>query len=90
MAKSGIVFKKDSQGFINLMNSSACQAMLLGKAQAIASGSESRSTYKDSDFVADVRPGRNRAHARAKSASRGAYWAALKQHVMTASIGDAR
>ena len=84
-----VEFKPNRKGFIELLNSTATQSMLKGSASRIASAAEGMS-YRNSTYTADVQPGKVRAHARASTASRGAYWSAFKKHSLTSSIDAGR
>lgn len=68
-------FAPNARGFNELRNSAAVQSDLLRRARAIAAKAESISNFANSEFTADVQPGKTRAHARASTNSRGAYWA---------------
>ena len=81
-------FVKDSNGFRALLNSTELQALLLSKAQAVANGAAAKSSYRDAAYTADVQPGKNRAHARAKSTTRGGYWSALKEKTLVTSLTE--
>ena len=81
-------FVRDKNGFRALLNSTEVQDMLLRKAQAVANGATAKSSYRDAAYAADVQPGKNRAHARAKSTTRGGYWSALKEKTLTASLTE--
>lgn len=83
-------FVANPEGFRALMNSSETQAMLLAKAERVASAATSKATYKGAAYAADVRPGKNRAHARASSTTSGGYWAALRQKTLASSLTEAR
>lgn len=82
-------FKPNAAGFIEVRNSSALQALELSSAQRIADAAEANS-YRNSSYVADVQAGKSRAHARASTASRGAYWSAMKRKSLTSAIDAGR
>ena len=68
-------FVPDSKGFIELLNSQGVQDVLRDRATTIAKTAESIGGGK---YAVDVRPGEHRAHARASSADRRAYWSNCK------------
>lgn len=82
-------FKVNEAGFIELRNSSALQALELSSARRIADAAKANS-YRNSEYTADVQAGKSRAHARASSASRGAYWSAMKRKSLTSAIDAGR
>ena len=82
-------FKPNMAGFIELRNSSPLQFELREAADRIATAAEANS-YRNSEYNADVRPGKTRAHARAITASRGAYWSAMKRKSLTSAIDAGR
>lgn len=71
---SRVRFVESRAGFVALRNSGPVQALCLDHAQDLAASAESRATYKNAEYAADVRPGLARCHARAKTASEGAWW----------------
>lgn len=89
MAK-GVQFRPDSNGFRALLNGGDCQAVLLTKAQKVEASATRLATYRGAAYSSDVRPGKNRAHARVKSTTAGGYWAALKQKTLTSALGNGR
>ena len=68
-------FVPDSKGFIELLNSQGVQDVLRDRATAIAKTAESIGGGK---YSVDVRAGEYRAHARASTADRRAYWSNCK------------
>ena len=88
MAKN-FEFKPNVAGFVELRNSAALQALELSSAQKIADAAESNS-YRNSSYTTDVQAGKSRAHARASTASRGAYWSAMKRKSLTSAIDAGR
>lgn len=71
---SKVRFVKNSAGFRELMNRRATQAKCLGYANRIAAKARGSATYANASYTADVRPGANRCHARAKTANKSAWW----------------
>lgn len=71
---SGVRFVENRAGFIALRNSEPVQALCLDHAQDLAASANSRATYRNAEYAADVRPGRNRCHSRAYTANEGAWW----------------
>ena len=84
-----VKFKPNSKGFIELLNSNPLQFELRESANRICDAAEAMS-YRNSEYAADVQSGKVRAHARASTASRGAYWSAVKKHSLTSSIDAGR
>lgn len=68
-------FKLNIPGFIELRNSSACQSMLMDEAGKVMSRAYSMSRGEDGSpsYVADVQPGKTRAHAMVKTANAAAF-----------------
>ena len=71
---SGVRFVASHAGFVALRNSEPVQALCLDHAQDLAASANSRATYRNAEYAADVRPGMNRCHARAYTANEGAWW----------------
>lgn len=82
-------FKPNPKGFVELLNSNPLQFELRESANRICDAAEAMS-FRNSEYDADVQSGKNRAHARAKTASRGAYWSAFKRHSLTNAIDAGR
>lgn len=68
-------FVPDSKGFVALLNSQGVQDVLKARATAIAQTAESIGGGK---YSVDVQAGEYRAHARASTADRRAYWSNCK------------
>lgn len=71
---SGVRLVWSHAGLVALRNSEPVQALCLDHAQDLAASANSRATYRNAEYAADVRPGVNRCHARAYAANEGAWW----------------
>lgn len=78
------------KGFTGLMNGDATQAMLKTKVDAIKSAAVSSAHSKSAEYVTDVQPGKNRAHARCTTANEAAYFDQLKNKTLTKAIDAGR
>lgn len=67
-------FVPNISGFIELRNSSAVQSMCLGYAQTYAAAADGMASFSGASYTADVRAGRTRCHARAKTSNEVAWW----------------
>lgn len=74
MGEYKIRFVKHESGIVSMLNSPALQGVLKSKAEVIKSTASAAATYRGATYVTDVQPGRGRAHARASTASEGAWW----------------
>lgn len=71
---SKVKFVVNDAGFVELLNQGNVQSLCYEKASGLAASAQARATYKDAEYSADVMPGSKRCHARAYTASKGAYW----------------
>lgn len=85
MAK--VEVKIDWEAARKLRNSEEMQDILLEKAQAIADSASSKS---GKEYIADVQPGVNRAHAQAKTGSWAAVQAESKHNYLLKSLSAGR
>lgn len=83
-------FKRNNAAFVALRNSPDVQAELLRRADMVANAAKSAS-WQNSEYKTDVQPGKSRAHARASTANREAWWSQFKgKHALLSAIDSAR
>lgn len=80
MGEYKIKFVKNEPGIVAMLNSSEMQSALKECAAGIESTAAASATYKGATYSTDVQAGSKRAHARVKTASKGAYWNELRDH----------
>lgn len=88
MAK--VEFKPNTAGFVELRNSGAVQAHLLDRANSVQAAAQSGGRFANRQYTCDVQAGKSRAHARVSTASRGAYWDAMRNKTLALALDSAR
>lgn len=74
MASVRVYLKVNRRGFSELRNMDAVQALCLKGARRMATSAQAGASRPGAEYAADVRPGRTRCHARAKTANEAAWW----------------
>ena len=83
-------FERNNAAFAALRNSPEVQAVILRRADMVANAAL-QTSWPRSEYSTDVQPGRSRAHARATTANREAYWSQYKgRNALVAAIDSAR
>lgn len=80
MGEYEIKFVPNESGIVDMLNSSGMQSALKECAAGIESTAAAAATYKGATYSTDVQAGSKRAHARVKTASKGAYWNEMRDH----------
>lgn len=80
-------YRPSSKGSRELMNSEAMQTGLLSHANAIKDGCYHLRHFDGAIYVADVRPGKNRAHAMVKTTNYESILDNAKHNTMLKSMG---
>ena len=83
------IFEPNPAGFNALRNSEGVQRELLRRAELIASAATNLAPLRGAQYGADVQPGKRRAHARAYSENRAAYWSNFNGNKTLVSAIDA-
>ena len=83
MAKNQVVVKMNNRGCNALRNSEGVQAYLLSQAERIRSAADSVSA----EYVADVQPGRTRAHAMVKTTDYASRMDNAKNNTLLKAMG---
>ena len=76
-------FHHSESGYQQVLRDHGTQQECLAVAQSIAASAEGRG---GGPYSCDVIPGKNRAHARASTATTGAYWREVKNRALSHSI----
>lgn len=83
-------FRRNNAAFVALRNSPEVQAEILKRADAVANAAL-QSSWPRSEYKTDVQPGKSRAHARASTANREAWWSQFKgKHALLSAIDSAK